>query len=155
MLTFSNFLSLQRLLLSTVLRRSPCSVESVPTGQRAARCATTPSASHPTSSPSETRMLPSLSPAVCSSRRGSTLDTKVFVILLPLCICEQLRKDVLVCLCKQQSTKKLQRVAGLLRVQLKKYTHDFWNGESLIFVWFSLFGIMRKTTITQLQICQG
>lgn len=87
---FPNSLSSQHLPLSTALRRSPCSVESVPTGRRAARCATTPFASRPTSWPSETQTVLSHSPAACLSQRGSTLDTKVFVFLLPLCLCEEI-----------------------------------------------------------------
>jgi len=82
--SLSNSPSPQLLLQSTSRRRNPCSVESVPTRRTAARRATPPFASRPTSSPSETPMTPSHSPAACSSQRGSALDTKVLVILLHL-----------------------------------------------------------------------
>lgn len=84
-LSDSSSISSQRLLRSTAPRRSPCSAGSAPTGRRTARCATSRSASRPTSSPSETRTPPSRSPAASSSPRRSTLDTRVFCLHFPLC----------------------------------------------------------------------
>lgn len=84
-LSDSSSISSQRLLRSTAPRRSPCSAGSAPTGRRTARCATSRSASRPTSSPSETRTPPSRSPAASSSPRRSTLDTRVFRLHFPLC----------------------------------------------------------------------
>lgn len=84
-LTLYQTLSFQPLLQLIALRRSPCFVGSAPTGCRAARCATTRSASRHTSSLLETQMLLSHSPAACSSQRGSTLDMKVFDTI-PYCL---------------------------------------------------------------------
>lgn len=81
-------------LLSTAPRRSPCSAGSGPTELREARCATTRFALLPTSSPSETRTLQSHSRAACSSQRGFTLDTKVFLNMILLFTRTQQRMNV-------------------------------------------------------------
>ena len=88
----SHPLSFQYFLRSIALRRSPCSVGSVLTGCRAARCTTTHSASRRTSSLFRTLTPLSHSPAACFLQRGSTLDMKVFNTT-PYCFVKQTERD--------------------------------------------------------------